>query len=98
MSVKDAAYLHIAALLHPDIKSERIFAMAAPFNWTEVVELIRKIQPDNHKIPNPPADEGHCLHEFVEAGRGEKLLQEFCGQPGWTSLEDCLVAGLPTYE
>lgn len=98
MSVKDAAYLHIAALLHPDIKSERIFAMAAPFNWTEVVEIIRKIQPDNHKIPSPPADEGRCLHEFVEAGRGEKLLQGFCGQPGWTSLEDCLVAGLPTYE
>ncbi|KAJ5941770.1 cinnamoyl-CoA reductase [Penicillium verrucosum] len=98
VSVKDAAYLHIAALLHPDIKSERIFAMAAPFNWTEVVEIIRKIQPDNHKIPGPPADEGRCLHEFVEVSRGKKLLQEFCGQPGWTSLEDCLVAGLPTYE
>ncbi|KAF3386219.1 hypothetical protein F1880_000860 [Penicillium rolfsii] len=98
VNVKDAAYLHFAALLHPDIRSERIFAMAAPFNWTEVVELIRKIQPNNHKILNPPADEGHCLHEFVEPGRGEKLLREFCGQPGWTSLEDCLVAGLPTYE
>ncbi|KAJ9365721.1 cinnamoyl-CoA reductase [Paecilomyces variotii] len=98
VSVEDVAYLHIAALLHPDLKLERIFAMAAPFNWTDVVEIIRKLQPDNDKIPDPPADEGRCLHEFLEAGKAEKLLQEFCGRSGWTSLEDCLVVGLPTYD
>jgi hypothetical protein len=74
VNVEDAAHIHIAALLDPKLESERIFAMAAPFNWTDVVEIMRKLQPDNDKIPDPPANEGRNLHRFV----GEKP-NKFCG-------------------
>lgn len=98
VSVEDTAQLHIAALLHPELKSERIFAMAGPFNWTDVIGVLRKLQPDNDKIPNPPLNEGTSLHEFIGVEKAEQILRDFCGRPGWTSLEDCFAAGLPTYE
>ena len=98
VSVEDVAHLHIAALLHPKLESERIFAMAAPFNWTDVVEIMRKLQPENEKIPDPPANEGRNLHLFVGVKKAEEILREFCGRPGWTSLEECFAVGLPTFQ
>jgi hypothetical protein len=98
VSVEDVAQLHVAALLDPELESERIFAMAAPFNWSDVVGIMRKLQPHNSKIPDPPANEGRSLHLFVGVEKAEQILREFCGRPGWTSLEECLAVGLPTYE
>jgi hypothetical protein len=98
VDVEDVARLHIAALLDPKLESERIFAMAGPLNWTGVVEIMRKLQPDNKQIPDPPANEGRNLNKFVGVEKAECILREFCGRHGWTSLEDCLAAGLPTFE
>lgn len=97
VNVQDVARIHAIALLDPEIKSERLFAFAHPFQWTDMVRLLRKYRPGNDRIPNPPENEGHDLTEVPPAKRAEKLLKEWFGQPGWVSLEQSIKEGLETY-
>lgn len=97
VNVEDVARIHAIALLDPEVKSERLFAFASPFQWTEIVRLMRKYRPDNEKIPSPPENEGHDLSVVPPAKRAEELLKEWFGQPGWVSLEQSIKDGLDTY-
>src|SRR5437763_255698 len=45
VDVEDTARLHVIALLDPDVQSERIFAAARPFTWTEVLHILRTLRP-----------------------------------------------------
>ncbi|KAL4864865.1 hypothetical protein BDV12DRAFT_188600 [Aspergillus spectabilis] len=98
VNVEDAARLHIIALLSPAVKDERIFAFASPFNWTDVVETLRKLRPRNKSIPDPPENEGRDLSEIVLASRAECLLQDFFGQEGWIGLERSIADGIVDLE
>lgn len=93
VDVVDVARLHAIALLAPNVKSERIFAFAGPLNLTEVLSTLRELRPD-HKLPDPPADEGQDFTEIVPAARAEKLLQDFFGQKGWTPYKQSIAAGI----
>ncbi|KUL89450.1 hypothetical protein ZTR_04495 [Talaromyces verruculosus] len=97
VNVEDVARIHAIALLDPEVKSERLFAFASHFQWTEIVRLMRKYRPDNENIPNPPENEGHDLSVVPPAKRAEELLKEWFGQPGWVSLEQSIKDGLDTY-
>ena len=46
----DTALLHVAGLLHPHTKNERIFAYAHRKTWTDFVQRLKKMYPD-HKFP-----------------------------------------------
>jgi hypothetical protein len=92
--VEDDARLHAIALLDPDVQSERIFACAAPFTWTQIYQIFKELRPDNDKIPNPPENEGPTLLKVKPSSRAEQLLKTFYGQAGWTSLKDSLAAGI----
>jgi hypothetical protein len=92
--VVDIARLHAAALLDPNTVSRRLFGFAAPVNLTDMISVVRKLQPDSTLIPDPPVDEGRDLSEVIPAKEAERLLREFCGQEGWTSLEDSIAQGL----
>jgi hypothetical protein len=95
VNVRDVARLHVAALLDPSIQSERLFAFANTFNWTEVIAIMRKLRPDNDKIPNPPANEGQDLTDVSKASkRAEQVIQSFFGVSGWTGLEESIKAGI----
>jgi nucleoside-diphosphate-sugar epimerase len=94
VDVEDTARLHAIALFSPNVRSERLFAAARPISWGEVIGIIRRIQPSNSRIPAPPFQEEPTLGDVVPAGRAEKLLREYFGQRGWTSLEDSLEGGL----
>lgn len=94
VNVEDCARLHVIALLHPEVKSERIFALASPFNWTDVVNILRKLRPDNLLLPDPPVNEGRDRSEIILASRAEQLLKDFFGQVGWVSLEQSLADGI----
>lgn len=98
MNVRDSARLHVIALLDPNVQSERIFALAAPFNWTEIIGILRKLRPQNMLIPDPQENEGRDLSEIVPRQRAEQLLQEFFGRPGWTSLEETIATGIADLE
>lgn len=97
VNVEDVARIHAIALLDPEVKSERLFAFAHPFRWTDIINLLRKYRPDSDKIPNPPENEGHDLSVVPPAKRAEELLKEWFGQPGWISLEQSVKDGLETY-
>ncbi|KAH8811040.1 hypothetical protein F5884DRAFT_830951 [Xylogone sp. PMI_703] len=98
IDVKDDARLHAIALLDPEVSSERVFACAAPFTWTEVLQVLRSLRPKNDTLPSPPEGEGKVLIKVLPSQRAEQLLQKFYGRKGWTSLEDTLAAGISGLE
>ena len=98
VDVRDNARLHVAALLDPAVESERIFALAAPFNWTDIIDILRKLRPENKQIPDPPDNEGRDLSEIVPRKRAEQLLQTNFGRPGWTSLQESIATGIEDLE
>ena len=85
----DDAILHVAALIHPDVKDERIFGFATPYNWSLFLSIFRKLYPQKEFIADIPG-EGQDLSK-VPNEKALHLLKEL-GQDGWTSLEDSLRA------
>jgi len=88
VNVKDAARLHISGLINPSVENERIYAFAAPFNWNDVLAILRELYPDRkfpEDIPNEPRD--LCK---VPNQRGAELLKHDFGRPGWTSLKETI--------
>lgn len=85
--------MHIVGLLHPEVKSERLFAFASAFTWTEFVGILRKLRPGNIEIANPPANELRDLSDIVPARRAEGLVNSFFGQ-SWIGLEESIRAGI----
>lgn len=92
IDVKDCARLHVVGLLDPSVKDQRIFGLAQQFNWTDVLTILRKTHPQQ-QLPKNPENEGRDYTEVIPRDKAEKLLKDFYGQPGWTSLEDSLKAG-----
>lgn len=86
--MEDVARLHIAALLDPNIQSERIFGTAAKFRWTDVIAIMRRLRPNNPNIPDAPNDI-QCPFDYALAPRAEQILLGFSGS-SWVSLEDSL--------
>jgi hypothetical protein len=97
INVEDVARIHAIALLDPEVKSERLFAFASTFQWTEIIQILRKYRPDSDKIAAPPENEGKDLSVVPPAKRAEDLLKSWFEQPGWVSLEQSLKDGLDTY-
>ncbi|KAL6245680.1 hypothetical protein RBB50_007679 [Rhinocladiella similis] len=98
IDVRDDARLHVAALLDPKVRSQRIFAFAEPFNFTDITALLRKLRPNNTKIPSPPENEGRDLTVLKPRDKAEQLLKDFFKVPGWITLEDSLAAGIAGFE
>ncbi|KAB2574784.1 NAD-dependent epimerase/dehydratase [Lasiodiplodia theobromae] len=84
VDVEDAGWLHVAAAIHPDVKSERIFGVSEPYQFNKILAWMRKNYPD-HKFPEDFM-QGHDLTEWKPRSRAEALLKEM-GQPGFTTLE-----------
>lgn len=88
------ARLHVIALLDSDVQNERIFGCAAPYNYTDVIAILRKLRPKNKKIPDPPVNEGRDLSDMQGSRRSEELIKKFFGRPGFTSMENSLAEGI----
>ncbi|KID82316.1 aldehyde reductase II [Metarhizium guizhouense ARSEF 977] len=93
VDVQDTARLHVIGLLDPAVRDERLFAFAGPHNWTDVIQVFRRLCPQS-KLPPAPENEGRDLSDVKPAKRAEQLLGDFFGLPGWTSLEDSLADGI----
>ena len=88
VDIQDVARLHVAALIHPEISKERIFAYNTPFNWNVVLAALRKQFPDRTFRDDEPGlwDD---LSTVEPAKRAESFLREM-GNPGFTGLEESL--------
>lgn len=88
VDVEDTARLHVAALLHPTVSSERIFAYAKAYTWKSMQNVLKSLYPDKSFVPDI---EEHDIDKSVIIGRkrAEELLKEM-GREGWTSVEECV--------
>lgn len=55
--MQDDALLHVAAVIHPGVQSERIFAFAEPVNGDGVLAILRKLYPSRSFPANFQAEE-----------------------------------------
>ncbi|KAH6649402.1 hypothetical protein F5144DRAFT_521739 [Chaetomium tenue] len=86
VDVQDNARLHVAALIHPGVLGERIFAYAQPYTWRGIQRTIQGLYPDrafSGDIEDAELDASH----IVPAPRAEVLLKDM-GRPGWTDLKE----------
>jgi len=84
VNVLDAALLHVVALTNPSVQNERLFAFAEPFNWNDVLEIMRRLYPDR-EFP----EDIECGRDLsVVDNRKAKELLRGMGREGWTGLEE----------
>ncbi|KAI2620440.1 aldehyde reductase [Hypoxylon sp. NC1633] len=85
VDVQDNALLHVAAAIHPGVKSERVFAFAEAVNGDGILAILRRLHPDR----TFPADfqSEKDLSDIIPRKRAKELLQDM-GKDGWTSLEE----------
>ncbi|KAK3675607.1 hypothetical protein LTR78_004691 [Recurvomyces mirabilis] len=88
VDVQDSALLHVAALILPDVRGQRIFAVESPYNINSVLQLLCMIYP-NRVFNGDVSDHGIDLTVFKEAPYAEGLLKRM-GKEGWTDLETSL--------
>ncbi|KAL6250669.1 hypothetical protein RBB50_002972 [Rhinocladiella similis] len=87
VNVQDTARVHVGGLIYPDVNSERLIDFAHPFNWNDILAILRKLYP-NHQFVDDIPDLGRDLSK-VANGRAEEIVKRF-GRVGWTSLEDSI--------
>lgn len=85
INVQDNARVHVAALVSSDVKGERLFTFAHPYNWNDILAVFRELYPE-HKFIDDYPDLGRDLSKVANE-RAEELVKRF-GRPGWTSLRD----------
>lgn len=83
INVQDNARVHVAALVYSDVQDERLFTFAYPYNWNDILAVLRKLYPERKFMDDIP-DLGHDL-SIVTNERAEELLRRW-GLPGWTNL------------
>ncbi|KAJ7676881.1 NAD-P-binding protein [Mycena polygramma] len=85
INVVDTARLHVAALIDPSCNGKRIFAFAAPYNWNDVLAILRKQNPGREFMEDLPGL-GRDLSQVPNHG-AEALLRKHY-QKGFTGLEE----------
>lgn len=80
IDVRDAATLHIAALIYEDVYDSRLFAASTPFNIPLILELLSMLYPRRARrgmfeIEEGVEDQGVDMTFFREASRAELLLR-----------------------
>ena len=63
VNVRDAAALHVAALVLEGLEGERVFGWAEPYTWTGVVNVMEKLYP------------GHAIAQLEDKGRFERAAE-----------------------
>ncbi|KAK0708693.1 hypothetical protein B0H67DRAFT_648723 [Lasiosphaeris hirsuta] len=86
IDVKDAAQLHVAAVIDPEVKHERLQAWADTTNWNELLAIMRRQYPDKKFIDDLPGLGKLSLTTDFAQPLG--LLRKWAGQDGWRKLEE----------
>jgi hypothetical protein len=90
ISALDAARLYVIAALHPDVKDERLFGCAEPYNYNRLLAFYRRRFPDKHFVED---FSGLGMDRGVIEGRerAAQLLRETFGNPnGFETFEEAI--------
>jgi nucleoside-diphosphate-sugar epimerase len=90
--VVDTARVHLIAAVDGSVAGERILNYSYPFNFNDVLDLVRELRPGSRLPDNNPAL-GRDLRK-VDNARGAELLKKWYGQNGWTSLKESLIQNI----
>ncbi|KAK1703504.1 NAD dependent epimerase/dehydratase [Colletotrichum lupini] len=89
VDVEDNARLHVAAAVLPNVRSERIFAWAEPFNFDTVLDILRAHFPEKTFVDN--------FHHYCELSvvsqpqsRAVELLRQL-GREGFVPLKQSVL-------
>ena len=88
VAVTDTALVMLAALLHPGVKGERLFAYAEPKNNNDTLAIFRKMLPERRFLGDA-VGEGRDLSVVVGKERAEALLR-WIGGEGWRGYRECV--------
>lgn len=78
INVQDNAQVHVGALLFGIIANKRLFTFARPFNWNDMLAILRDLYPKRPFIDDLP-DLGHDLSKVANK-EAEAILKHF-GKP-----------------
>ena len=96
VDVEDTALLHLAALELEDVNGDRILAMAGPYSYNGVLDILRRRYPEKksklQSVDEPKLDCGKVANE-----RASELLTRMGKKQGFTSLEDTLVKAMDKF-
>lgn len=93
--VRDDAALHVAALVYGDVRGERLFAFARPYNFDDILGVMRRIAPPGRRLAAGFPGQGRDLSTVPNA-RAEALLRRLTGH-GWTGLEETVRQAMQGY-
>lgn len=83
--MKDVASLHVAAILDPEVNSQRLQAWAENCNWNDILAILRRLYPKRHFIDDlPDMTKLSITSDFTLP---LALLKKWAGQSGWRTLE-----------
>ncbi|KAG6353785.1 hypothetical protein INS49_005265 [Diaporthe citri] len=78
VNVQDTARLHVIALASPTVKDERVFAFTEPFNFNDIIDVLRRQYPGDERWVEVP-DQRQDLSKIEPIKRAEELLEEAYG-------------------
>lgn len=80
--------IHVAAILDPEVKNERIYIWGHNTNWNDHLAILRDLKPELDFMPNTSVR--HHLTMSVDQTKAVALLKKWAGQDGLKSLEDMI--------
>ncbi|KAH7139636.1 hypothetical protein B0J13DRAFT_504888 [Dactylonectria estremocensis] len=85
VDVKDIALLHIACMLDPEVKNQRLHAWGHSGNWNDLLAILRKLRPQRDFIPD--LENPQHLTISTDPSDSLNLLKKWVDQDGWRPLE-----------
>lgn len=99
VDVRDAALIHVAALLAQDVDRERLWALAHPYHINDFLKIWREAYPGHEDTIPADLDFPAAPKQIVDNSRSVELLQRFAGR-SWIDFRTTVidnVKGLPGY-
>jgi hypothetical protein len=96
INVQNVALMHVAAVLDPEVSHRRIHAGAQPFNWNDILSIMRNLYQENEFVNDLP-NMGQLIGT-VDDGLGLQLMKKWGGQEEWTVLVEGIKQNLEDVE
>lgn len=87
--MRDDALLHISALIHEDVRAERLFGAAERWNYNQLLAMFREAYPEK-TFAEAVVGLGHD-RVTMSTARAEEVLRWVKGS-GWDGLQESVVA------
>ena len=94
--VSDVAWANVGALLDPECEGERLPVWGTPFNWNDVLAIMRKQRPDQKFMSDIP-NLGRFLGT-VEDENTKTLVLKWSGQKEYIPLEQAVRENMEDHE